>query len=240
MRPALKSISDTHSGKAFALRFGGQNMLLDPAGVLFLQDFNALIVSDMHLEKGSSFARRGQFLPPYDTAATLDRLGALIEKYAPDIIISLGDSFHDDQGSHRLADSAINQINELAKNRRFIWVTGNHDPSPPEHLPGECANELSLAGIVLRHIANPQEKAAEISGHYHPCATISVRSKNVRRPCFACDGQRLIMPAFGVMTGGLNLADRAYHGLFNRSALRAYMQGRDQIYAIEAKNISGC
>ena len=239
MRPALKSIEHTKTGAALAIRFAGEDVLLDPAGILYFENLGALIVSDLHLEKGSSFARRRQFLPPYDTIATLIRLSALVEKYDPSIIISLGDSFHDNDASKRLDVQSVGMIENMAHNRSMIWVTGNHDPTPPDHLPGNCVTEIALGSMMLRHIPSPQEAGCEIAGHLHPCASIEVRGKRVRRACFACDGKRLIMPSFGVLTGGLHLAAPAFAGLFDRNHLRAYMQGRDQIFTIASKDIVG-
>lgn len=239
MRPALKTIEHTKTGAALPINFAGERLLLDPAGVLVLEGLGALIVSDLHLEKGSSFARRRQFLPPYDTKATLDRLTTLVEKYAPSIIISLGDSFHDDDACQRLDANAVQAICALAENRSMIWVTGNHDPTPPDDLPGSCVTEIALGAIMLRHIPSVSEVGYEIAGHLHPCASIEVRGKRVRRPCFACDGKRLIMPSFGVMTGGLHIAAPAFEGLLNRGNLRAYMQGRDQIFPIASKDVVG-
>lgn len=239
MRSALKSIPDTLSGLGFSLHFGGEEILLDPAGVLILQSINMLVVSDLHLEKGSSFARKGQFLPPYDTGATLERLSTLVAKYNPKTVVSLGDSFHDDEACHRLDDSALGLIDTIATGRQVVWVTGNHDPSPPEHLPGECAAELAMSGITLRHIPTPDHAGHEIAGHLHPCAKISVRGKTVRRACFATDGHKLIMPSFGVLTGGLNLGDAAFANLFHHDSLKAFMMGRDRIYPVAARNITG-
>lgn len=239
MRTALKTIEHTKIGAALPIGFAGESVLLDPAGVLFIEGLDALIVSDLHLEKGSSFARSRQFLPPYDTTATLARLSALADKYSPSIIISLGDSFHDDDASHRLDQKSLEAIDALASDRTMIWVTGNHDPSAPDHLPGDCATEIALGNIMLRHIPQPSEAGFEIAGHFHPCASIEARGKRVRRACFACDGKRMIMPSFGVLTGGLHLANPAFSGLFNRSNLRAYMQGRDKIFPVAANDIVG-
>ena len=227
------------SGMALPIRFAGESVLLDPAGVLFFEKLGALVVSDLHLEKGSSFARRRQYLPPYDTGATLTRLAALVVKYDPSIIISLGDSFHDDDASHRLDTNAIEMISTLSLKRRLIWITGNHDPSAPDHLPGETATEIAVGNMIMRHIPRVSERGYEIAGHLHPCASIKLRGKRVRRACFACDGKRIIMPSFGVLTGGLHLADPAFARLFDRTKLRAYMQGRDQIYAVASKDIVG-
>ncbi len=239
MRPALKTIEHTKSGAALPIGFAGESILLDPAGVLFIESLQALIVSDLHLEKGSSFARRRQFLPPYDTSATIARLTALVEKYDPATIISLGDSFHDDDASHRLDENSRETIDVMTQNRKMIWVTGNHDPSAPDHLPGTCATELALGRLMLRHIPLNSEMGYEIAGHLHPCASIQARGKRVRRACFASDGRRMIMPSFGVFTGGLHLADPACSGLFDRGNLRAYMQGRDKIFPVAADDILG-
>lgn len=239
MRNGLKTLHDMQAGKSLEIEFGGDELLLDPAGVLIIKSINALVVSDLHLEKGSSFARRGQFLPPYDTVATLTRLATLIHKYNPSMIVSLGDSFHDDEASHRLGDETIEALQAMTLDREMIWITGNHDPSPPDHLPGQCFEEIAIGKIVLRHIPDVQYKNHEISGHFHPCAKVQVRGKNVRRPCFACDGTRMIMPSFGVLTGGLNISNRAFNGLFHRNNLRAYMQGKDRVFPIASENISG-
>jgi len=239
LRPALKTIEHTKSGAALPISFAGETVMLDPAGILFFESLGALVVSDLHLEKGSSFARRRQFLPPYDTTATLARLMTLVEKYDPSIIISLGDSFHDDDASHRLDAHSIETIFAMTKNRNMVWVTGNHDPSAPDHLPGDCVTEIALGRIMLRHIPLASEAGFEIAGHFHPCASIQSRGKRVRRPCFASDGKRMIMPSFGVLTGGLHLANPAFLELFDQSKLRAYMQGRDQIFPVAAKDIVG-
>lgn len=239
MRNGLKSIKDTRAGIPFEISFGGEELMLDPAGVLIIKSINALIVSDLHLEKGSSFARRGQFVPPYDTIATLNRLTVLIDKYNPSMIVSLGDSFHDDEASHRLGDDVLNLLQAMTHERQMIWITGNHDPSGPSHLPGKCFEELVIGKITLRHIAERTYNGHEISGHFHPCAKIQVRGKNIRRACFACDGTRMIMPSFGVLTGGLNLADRAFTGLFHHALLHAYMQGKDRVFPVSADKIVG-
>lgn len=239
MRSGLKTIKDTQAGQPLEITFGGDTLLLDPAGILIIKSINALVVADLHLEKGSSFARRGQFLPPYDTAATLARLTTLVDKYNPSIIVSLGDSFHDDEASHRLSDSTLETLQAMTHERQMVWITGNHDPSPPSHLPGQCFEELAIGKIVLRHIPDTSYKGYEISGHFHPCAQIQVRGKRVRRACFACDGARMIMPSFGVLTGGLNLADHAFNGLFDSASLRAYMQGKDKVFPISSENIIG-
>lgn len=239
MRAPMKSIEITQNGTPLTLRFAGEPMLLDPAGVLFASSFKTLIVADLHLEKGASYARRGQFLPPYDTAATLTRLSVLISKYAPEIVIFLGDSFHDDEAHGRLDEASIDAICTLAKDRHLIWVTGNHDPSPPDGLPGDCASEIAIGSIILRHIPKAGETSFEIAGHLHPSAQIIARGRKVRRACFAADNTRIIMPSFGVLTGGLDLSHGAFKGLFHHETLRAYMLGSDKIYPIASCNIVG-
>jgi len=239
MRPALKSPQMMQAGEAMTIDFGGERVLLDPAGVAFFADARMLVVSDLHLEKGSSFARRRIFLPPYDTPATLARLAALVAKYEPAVIVSLGDSFHDDEASARISADAGRAIEALAAGRTMIWVTGNHDPSPPADMPGDSVDSLAVGAITFRHIAEKDHAGCEVSGHYHPAAILRGRGKAVRRSCFASDGARLIMPAFGVYTGGLNVRDRALSGLFDLGAFRAYMQGTNSIYPIGWRDLIG-
>jgi DNA ligase-associated metallophosphoesterase len=237
MRAALKTVDQVTAGEALAVDFAGSELLLDPAGVAYLAGDRILVVSDMHLEKGSSFARRRVYLPPYDTAATLARLSAMTAKYDPATIISLGDSFHDDEASARMGDDAIAAIGAVARGREMIWVTGNHDPSPPGGVPGQSVEMLATGRIVFRHIPEPAETGHEICGHLHPCARLVRRGKAVRRACFASDGARLVMPSFGVFTGGLNVRDEAYAGLFDASRFRAYMLGQDRVYPVGAGDL---
>lgn len=239
MRPALKSPQMMQAGEALTIDFGGERVLLDPAGVAFFTDARMLVVSDLHLEKGSSFARRRIFLPPYDTPATLARLAALVAKYEPAVIVSLGDSFHDDEASARISADTARAIEALCAGRTMIWVTGNHDPSPPATMPGDSVDSLAIGAVLFRHIAEKGHAGCEVSGHYHPAAILRGRGKAVRRSCFASDGTRLIMPAFGVYTGGLNVRDRALSGLFDLGAFRAYMQGTDRIYPIGWRDLIG-
>ncbi|MEO1749216.1 MAG: ligase-associated DNA damage response endonuclease PdeM [Pseudomonadota bacterium] len=239
MRPALKTVNDVESGAALASGFAGQEVLFDPAGILFFPALRLLVVSDLHLEKASSFARKRIFLPPYDTAATLARLAALVAKYDPATIISLGDSFHDEEAALRLSSNTRRAIEALVVGRDMVWVTGNHDPHPPAGCPGDTVDELAVSGITFRHIAERSFSGAEISGHFHPAAVLRARGKKLRRNCFACDGERMIMPAFGVLTGGLPISHPQVSALFDLSKLCAFMLGTDQVYPISAKNIIG-
>lgn len=210
----------------------GERALCDPRGVLFFPDLSLLAVSDLHLEKGSSFARRGALIPPYDTVATLARLEAVIADYQPKIVVSLGDSFHDGQGAERLHPDFRRRLEGLMTGRDWFWIAGNHDPEAPADLPGETVLELAVGAVLFRHEPSKQRVEGEIAGHLHPCARIVQRGRSVRRRCFAGDGGRLIMPAFGAYTGSLNVLDRAYQGLFKRETLMAYMLGAERVFAI--------
>ncbi|QRM56807.1 ligase-associated DNA damage response endonuclease PdeM [Sinorhizobium sp. BG8] len=217
----------------------GVEAICDPFGALYLPETRLLVVSDLHLEKGAAFARRGMLLPPYDTLATLKILEAVVLRHDPKIVVSLGDNFHDRVGSAQLPAIYRHRIESIARGRDWIWINGNHDPEGTTDLPGQSADELCFAGLSFRH--EPQAGAArgEIAGHLHPSATVKRREKSVRRPCFATDGRRLLMPAFGVMTGGLDLRHRAMAGLFDRTNLIAHLLGRDRIYSVRFANLMG-
>ncbi|MBR2686644.1 MAG: ligase-associated DNA damage response endonuclease PdeM [Aquamicrobium sp.] len=210
----------------------GERALCDPRGTLFFPDLSLLAVSDLHLEKGSSFARRGALIPPYDTIATLARLEAVIADYQPRIVVSLGDSFHDGKGAERLHPDFRQRLEALMAGRDWFWIAGNHDPEAPADLPGETVLELAVGSVLFRHEPSKQRVEGEIAGHLHPCARIVQRGRSVRRRCFTGDGTRLIMPAFGAYTGSLNVLDRAYQGLFRRETLMAYMLGAERVFAI--------
>lgn len=224
------------AGDAAEIAVAGEAALCDRRGALFFPELGLLCVSDLHLEKGSSFARRGMLVPPYDTAATLLRLQAVIDHYRPKTVVSLGDSFHDDGGSSRLPDNLRLDLSALMAGRDWFWVSGNHDPSPPAGLPGDTVEALAVGALTFRH--EPSKKSAqgpipgEIAGHLHPCARIVQRGRSVRRRCFASDGTRIVMPAFGAYTGSLNVLDRAYAGLFRADGLIAYMIGASKVFAI--------
>jgi uncharacterized protein len=212
----------------------GETALCDQRGVLYFPDIRLLAVSDLHLEKGSSIARRGALLPPYDTGATLSRLETAIADYAPQIVVSLGDSFHDGGGAGRMHASFRDRLEAIMTGRDWFWVAGNHDPEPPAGLPGETVRELAVGALLFRHEPSSAAGEGEIAGHLHPCARIVQRGRSVRRRCFVSDGARMIMPAFGAYTGSLNVMDRAYHGLFRREMLMAYLLGMERIFAFPA------
>ena len=218
-----------------SLTVAGVSALCDPRGALFFPHDRLLVVSDLHLEKGSSLARRGMLAPPYDTASTLGVLAAVLDHHKPDIVISLGDSFHDATGATRLPAPYRQALNGMIAGRDWYWIAGNHDPDAPHDLPGRSVSELSFGNLLFRHEPAGVAQDGEIAGHLHPGARIVRRGRSIRRPCFACDGRRLIMPAFGAYTGMLNIRDRAYAGLFAAGDLTAYMLGRAQIYPIAGR-----
>jgi DNA ligase-associated metallophosphoesterase len=205
----------------------------DPAGALYWSEHGLLVVADLHLEKGSSFAARGMLLPPYDTAATLSRLARLIAHYAPRVVIALGDSFHDGGGPARLSRNDRDNLNALQRGRDWIWLTGNHDPEPAEGVGGVFHESFALGCLTFRHL--PTGSDGEIAGHLHPVARIAHRGRAVSRRCFAADATRLVMPAFGAYTGGLNIRDAAFADVFGTLKFTAHMLGEDRLYAFTAK-----
>jgi uncharacterized protein len=210
----------------------GTEVVIDPAGALWLAESRTLVVSDLHLEKSSSFARRGMFLPPYDSGATLLALAALVLRRNPCRIISLGDSFHDSEGYGRLMEADRARLQSLQRGREWIFVSGNHDPELPAEIGGEIVSELRIDGLTFRHTPIAGEGRGEIAGHLHPAAKVRGRGGSVRRRAFATDGTRMVLPAFGVLTGGLNVLDRAFHVLFEAGMLRAFVIGDGRLFPI--------
>jgi len=221
------------AGQGGTIAVAGVAFVADPDGALYWPEQGLLAVSDLHLEKGSSYAARGQLLPPYDTAATLARLTKLIARYAPRCVVSLGDSFHDCRGPARLSRENRDTIAVLQRGRDWIWITGNHDPEPAENIGGAFHATLTLGALTFRHL--PAGATGEISGHLHPVARISQRGRSMRRRCFAADATRMVMPAFGAFTGGLNIRDAAFADLFGTLAFTAHMLGDTRLYAFSAK-----
>ncbi|MGI8526176.1 MAG: ligase-associated DNA damage response endonuclease PdeM [Pseudolabrys sp.] len=212
----------------------GTALIGDPDGALYWPQERLLAIADLHFEKGSSYARRGVLLPPYDTAATLARLARLIARYLPCAVIALGDSFHDGGGPDRLADTDRAELRALQRGRDWIWITGNHDPKPAQNIGGEFGGALAIGPLTFRHI--PQGSAGEIAGHLHPVARVSHRGRAVSRRCFAADSMRMVMPAFGAFTGGLNVRDAAFADLFGTLAFTAHMLGDGRLYAFAARH----
>lgn len=216
----------------------GETLLGDPSGGLYWPAMKTLIVSDLHFEKGSSFAAKGQMLPPYDTRATLGNLSSVIAKHAPECVIALGDSFHDGEAGTRIADDDMAHIQSLTQGTEWIWITGNHDEILPGGIGGSIADEVTLGDLHFRHEPLLEGGDGELCGHLHPCAIVRTRSRKLRRRCFAGDGRRLILPAFGAFTGGLDIADKAYDGLFQKPPT-AWVLGQDKVYTILANRLIG-
>ncbi len=208
----------------------GVTLIADLSGALFWEEERLLVVSDLHLEKGSSFAARGVLLPPYDTVATLGRLAAVIAQYDPRSVIALGDSFHDRDAHARLSAPDREAIAALQAGRDWIWISGNHDPSLPASLGGLVAHEVAVGGIVFRH--EPTGAVGEIAGHLHPKARVSTRGRSMERRCFACDGARAVMPAFGAYTGGLSIRDVAFAKIFQALGFMAHVLGDNRLHTI--------
>jgi hypothetical protein len=214
------------------VRVAGIPLAADCAGALYWPEEGLLVVADLHLEKGSSFARRGQLLPPYDTTETLARLARLIAHYAPRVVITLGDNFHDGGGHARLSAADRASLTALQRGRDWIWITGNHDPDPAEGIGGSFGATLTFGKLQFRHEPSNDAPEGEIAGHLHPVARIARRGSVIRRRCFATDGNRLVMPAFGAYAGGLNVLDQAFGTLFLRNRLEAWMMGRADVYPV--------
>ncbi|MBX9883109.1 MAG: ligase-associated DNA damage response endonuclease PdeM [Sphingomonas sp.] len=184
--------------------FAGEEFAACREGALWWPARRALLVADLHFEKASWFAARGQFLPPYDSLATLAALEALVRRMEAAEIWCLGDSFHDSAGGGRLCDAARARLDTMMAASRWTWITGNHDPAPCPSLGGVRAAEAVLGGIVLRHAAEAGEARPEISGHYHPKLRLTLRGRSVARRCFVAGARKLLLPAFGALTGGLD------------------------------------
>ncbi|HEX8215017.1 MAG TPA: ligase-associated DNA damage response endonuclease PdeM [Allosphingosinicella sp.] len=186
--------------------FSGHELMALPQGALFWPSRRALLVADLHLEKASWFARLGQMLPPYDSIATLSDLTALAESTGAQEIWCLGDSFHDRHGCDRLPERARAMLTGLTARMRWVWITGNHDPGLADHCGGRIVEEAEVDGLVLRHEADPAEARPELSGHFHPKLRITQRGRQVSRRCFVASETKIILPAFGSLTGGLDAA----------------------------------
>lgn len=184
--------------------FAGETFFPSMDGALFWPAKQALLVADLHLEKASWFARLGQFLPPYDSLATLSALLDEVERSGASRLYCLGDSFHDRFGCHRLPVNARELLQQLTSRLDWTWIVGNHDPGFADHCGGRISDEVELGGIVLRHEAARDESRPEISGHFHPKLRMQIKGRRVSRRCFVASTNKIIMPAFGSLTGGLD------------------------------------
>jgi uncharacterized protein len=223
-----------HACGGLKVRIEGEACVLRCSGALWVVAHRTLIASDLHLEKGSAFAARGQMLPPYDSPATLAKLEAEIEALDPARVVLLGDSFHDARSVDRLSADDTARISRLASGRDWVWLEGNHDlvalQGALDTLPGRVVTTLDLGPLRLIHEPQPGDQPGEIAGHLHPAARVAAYGRGVRRPCFVTDGRRLVMPAFGVFTGGLDARHPAVAGLFTDPPMAAAL-GQDKVHA---------
>ncbi|KAB2850189.1 MAG: ligase-associated DNA damage response endonuclease PdeM [Hyphomicrobiaceae bacterium] len=215
----------------------GKRFVADRSGALYWPAESTLIVADLHLEKGTSGARNGTFLPPYDTRETLMALAQAIDRYEPARVVALGDSLHDRRAASRIAPECLEVIAIMAEGRHWHWITGNHDPAVPTMLGGEVSAGLTLAGMTLRHEPSAGRITHEIAGHLHPAARLSSHGQAIRRPCFVSNGLRLVLPAFGVYAGGLNVLDAAFEPVFAGDGLKIWMLGQDRVYAVASRRL---
>ena len=215
----------------------GVDLSADHLGALYWQAERTLIVADMHLEKGSAFASRGQMLPPYDSAATLAKLNQLIARHRPKRLIALGDSFHDIQAGERMDKDCALALAALAASLEMIWITGNHDPEIPTALSGQRYADYRLGGLVFRHEPLAGLQPGEIAGHLHPVARLVSPKGGIQARAFISDGTRLLMPAFGSYAGGLNCRDDAISSLFNPHLMAAHICGSTRVYPVKGNRL---
>jgi len=218
--------------RASEVTVAGITLLADLSGALIWEEQRLLVVADLHLEKGSSFASRGVLLPPYDTAATVARLAAAMARHDPRMVIALGDSFHDRAAHERLSSADRRAVTALQARRDWIWISGNHDPALPADVGGVVASEVAIGPIVFRH--EPTGAFGEIAGHLHPKARVASRGRAMERRCFACDGERAVLPAFGAYGGGLSIRDAAFARIFASLDFMAHVLGDVRLHTISA------
>ena len=229
----LRLMSEVLAGRRPPIRLAGHSFLPVAAGALYWESEDTLLVADLHLEKGAAFAARGMMLPPYDTRSTLHRLAACLDHFSPRRVVALGDSFHRSELAGRLSADDREELAALQQGRDWYWILGNHDPDLPESIGGFVCRSLMIGGITLCHQPS-LSRAPEIAGHLHPVARIARRGEGIRRKCFATDGHRLVMPAFGAYAGGLNVLDEAFSSLFHWHLMQAWLTGRTSVYPLQA------
>lgn len=226
-----QALPDDGDMQFISLKYEKARFVADRSGALIWPEQSLLVVADLHFEKGSSFARQGSLIPPYDTRSTLNRLTSLLMRWSPERVVSLGDGFHDIEASQRLAGEDRGRLKQLTACHDWTWITGNHDPLPPEDVGGQVADELKIDGLTFRHLPSAGCVAGEIAGHLHPKASVTARGRKVSRPCFVADEHRVLLPAFGSYTGGLPVTDPAIASLFPHD-YRAYLLGRDRLHKV--------
>ena len=226
---------DLNDARDQPLSLCGKAFRAHMSGALYWPAEHALIVSDLHLEKGSHYAARGQMLPPYDTRETLRKLAEVIDMYNAETVIALGDSLHDATAAPRIDAADLETLAILQDNRDWIWITGNHDPDVAPILGGHVLPGLTVEGLTLRHEPRAGAVTHEIAGHMHPAARLVVHGTALRRPCFISNGLRLVMPAFGAFTGGLNILDAAFEPFFGLDGMSVWMLGQEGLYPVATR-----
>ena len=221
------------------IEVSGKAFVADLSGALYWPAMGALIVADLHLEKGSAQAARGRLLPPYDTRATLLKLAEVIDRYQAETVIALGDSLHDCDAGSRMAPDDLDILRIIQEERDWLWITGNHDPRIDAVMGGRTLPDVELAGLTLRHEPRPGPITHEIAAHMHPAAKLSMHGATLRRPCFIGNGRRLILPAFGAYTGGLNVLDDAFLPLFGHDGFAVWMLGNEGLYPVATRQLRG-
>jgi DNA ligase-associated metallophosphoesterase len=234
--PTSSSTKRWEAEAAVELRLAGCRLLPCLSGALYVPDHEALLVADLHLEKGSSRARAGALLPPYDTRSGLMALERALDKWAPRAVLLLGDSFHDNGGPARMDAADRHHLERLARRADFTWLSGNHDSELPGCLPGRHVSESHLGGLVLRH--EPQAGACnEVAGHLHPAASVVRRGRRVRAKCFVSSQYRVIMPAFGAFTGGLDVRHEVFRELLPGRSFEAVMIGSRSLHRVPGQAV---
>lgn len=215
------------------LRFANQTFEPLPSGALHWPAERALLVADLHLEKLSSFARRGSLLPPYDTSMTLKRLAADLAYTRAETVISLGDSFHRDEGTTTLLEADRLRLDGLTDQAQWIWLSGNHDPRPHE-LGGKCLPHLEHRGLTFTH----HPKRGVVAGHLHPAARVVINGRSVRRACFVHDRTTMVLPAYGSSAGNINILTAPFRALFAWQEVEVTMLGRDRVYPVSRNRLT--
>ncbi len=237
LKPQNNSSPRPHGlSRAHTIALGGLALIPDLSGALYVPDYATLLVADLHLEKGTSLAKRGVHLPPYDTRESLRQLGAVIAATLPQRVIFLGDSFHDRAARERIDGHDLAQLRSITSQIETVWITGNHDPMPPDDVGGTITSQVALGPLTLRHEPKPLAgDEIEISGHLHPAASVVSRGHRIRCRCFIGDQRRLIMPAFGSYTGALGVSSEAFEGLFGD--FNVWMIGASAIHRFPARKV---
>lgn len=217
------------------LKFAGHTFEPLLSGALFWRAESMLLVADLHFEKFSSFAKRGLMLPPYDTSLTLKRLERDLEQTNAERVVSLGDSFHRDEGTTTLLDADRLRLMALLGKSHWTWISGNHDPSP-HALGGVCVTHVEHRGLTLTH--QPKRGGlGVIAGHLHPAATVWSNGSGTRRRCFVHDSKTMLLPAYGSGAGSMNILGPTFAGLFDHRSLEVVMIGRNRLYPVSTKRL---